>query len=76
MKAGRVAVGSHEGAQQKVTICREAAEALRKLVRRQGATLYMGLLGTFEVLLARYTGQEEMCVGTPIAGRTGAKRRG
>ncbi|HEY9402725.1 MAG TPA: amino acid adenylation domain-containing protein, partial [Pyrinomonadaceae bacterium] len=43
---------------------------LRELSRAQGATLYMVLLAAFKVLLYRWTGQEDILVGTPIAGRT------
>jgi amino acid adenylation domain-containing protein len=43
--------------------------ALRKLSRREGATLFMALLAAFQVLLARLTGQDDIAVGTPIANR-------
>src|SRR4030088_1433281 len=39
------------------------------LSQQQGATLYMTLLTAFKVLLYRYSGQEDICVGTPVAGR-------
>ena len=35
----------------------------------EGATLFMTLLAAFKVLLHRYSGQHDICVGTPIAGR-------
>ncbi len=44
-------------------------EALRALSRRQGGTLFMTVLAAFQILLARTAGQEEVTVGTPIAGR-------
>ena len=37
--------------------------------RREGATLFMTLLAAFHVLLHRYSGQDDIAVGTPIAGR-------
>ena len=37
---------------------------------RRSATPYMSLLAAFNVLLARYTGQDDICIGTPIAGRS------
>src|SRR5688500_16529884 len=37
--------------------------------RREGVTLFMSLLAGFQVLLARYSGQTDIAVGTPIAGR-------
>ncbi len=38
--------------------------------RQENATLYMTLLAAFQTLLSRYTGQEDLLVGSPIAGRT------
>ncbi|HKH48874.1 MAG TPA: amino acid adenylation domain-containing protein, partial [Thermoanaerobaculia bacterium] len=43
---------------------------LRGLGRAEGATLFMVLLAGFQALLARWSGQEDLAVGTPIAGRT------
>ncbi|HSF41241.1 MAG TPA: amino acid adenylation domain-containing protein, partial [Thermoanaerobaculia bacterium] len=47
----------------------ETAEELRGLARREGATLFMTLLAAFSELLHRHSGQEDLVVGTPIAGR-------
>jgi amino acid adenylation domain-containing protein/FkbM family methyltransferase len=44
-------------------------EALKQLSRREGATLYMTLLAAFQTLLYRYTGGEDIIVGSPIANR-------
>src|SRR5262249_54955462 len=44
--------------------------ALRMLSRREGATLFMTLLAAFQALLARYSGQDDIVVGSPIANRT------
>ncbi|MFQ5636062.1 MAG: condensation domain-containing protein, partial [Gammaproteobacteria bacterium] len=49
------------------------AEALRALGRAHGCTLYMVLLGAFDVLLHRYSGQTDLLVGTPVAGRERAE---
>ncbi|WP_036709705.1 non-ribosomal peptide synthetase, partial [Paenibacillus pinihumi] len=54
-------------------ISRELTERLRHLSNRQGSTLYMTLLAAYKVMLHKYTGQEEIIVGTPIAGRTRAE---
>src|SRR5262249_62134760 len=45
-------------------------EGGRALGRQEGATPYMTLLAAFQVLLHRYSGQEDFALGTPIAGRT------
>src|SRR5262249_28362089 len=46
------------------------AEDLRALSRREHVTLFMLLLAAFKVLLARYSGQEDILVGTPVANRS------
>jgi amino acid adenylation domain-containing protein len=48
------------------------SSGLRKLASEQGATLFMTALAAFKVLLSRYSGQDDICVGTPIANRTQA----
>ncbi len=49
------------------------SQQLQDLARREGATLFMVLLAAFQTLLYRYTGQEDILVGTPVAGRTRAE---
>ncbi|MET0397285.1 MAG: condensation domain-containing protein, partial [Longimicrobiaceae bacterium] len=46
------------------------AHELRELSQREGATLFMTLLAGWQALLARYSGQDDVVVGTPIAGRS------
>ncbi len=58
------------GAKQSLTLPKELSEGLVALSRQQGATLFMTLLAAFQTLLSRYTGQTDIAVGTPIAGRT------
>jgi amino acid adenylation domain-containing protein len=48
----------------------DVAEGLRALARREGATPFMALLAAFQLLLARWSGAEDVVVGTPVAGRT------
>jgi amino acid adenylation domain-containing protein len=48
----------------------ETADALRMLARREGATPFMALLSAFHLLLSRYSGHDDVVVGTPVAGRT------
>ena len=49
---------------------------LRSLAQQHGGTLYMILLAAFKVLLYRYTGQSDICVGSPIANRQYAETEG
>jgi len=54
----------------------ETAEGVRALARREGATPYMVLLTALDLLLARWSGQEDVVVGTPIANRTRRETEG
>lgn len=53
-----------------VTLPLDLTEALKTLSRREGVTLYMTLVAAFQTLLYRYTGQDDMVLGTFTAGRT------
>nr|WP_275899242.1 non-ribosomal peptide synthetase [Pyxidicoccus caerfyrddinensis] len=55
---------------------RELSDALEALCRQEGATPSMVVLAAFQVLLARYSGQDDVSVGAPIAGRTHAELEG
>ncbi|MBV9123278.1 MAG: AMP-binding protein, partial [Planctomycetes bacterium] len=72
----RPAVQTFRGARQPFTLVPGLVERLRFLGRQEGCTLYMVLLAAFQTLLHRYTGQEDICVGSPIAGRTRAQTEG
>jgi amino acid adenylation domain-containing protein len=65
----RPAMASASGGVVHWTIGAEVMAGLRELSRSMGSTLYMVMLGAFNVLLARYTGQGDVVVGTPVAGR-------
>ncbi|MGH9350162.1 MAG: amino acid adenylation domain-containing protein [Vicinamibacterales bacterium] len=69
----RPAVPTHRGAHRRVRIAAPLTRALKAVSRRAGATMYMTLLATFEILLARYTGQTDVVVGSPVAGRLRAE---
>ena len=56
-------------AKQKFELSKELMQKLRDLGRQTGVTLFMSLLAAFDVLLYRYSGQTDLLVGTPIAGR-------
>ncbi|HEY4326480.1 MAG TPA: amino acid adenylation domain-containing protein [Mucilaginibacter sp.] len=58
------------GATHSFHIDEELTARLYLLSQQQGATLYMTLLTALKVLLYRYSGQEDICVGTTVAGRT------
>ncbi|HEX7317734.1 MAG TPA: amino acid adenylation domain-containing protein [Pyrinomonadaceae bacterium] len=53
----------------------ELSEAVRAFSRRRGVTPFMTLLAAFKVLLGHHTGQEDLVVGSPIAGRNRAETR-
>ncbi|HET7232689.1 MAG TPA: amino acid adenylation domain-containing protein, partial [Longimicrobium sp.] len=69
----RPPVQTFRGATVPVALSPELLERLQALGRSEGATLYMTLLGAFQVLLSRYGGGEDVVVGSPIAGRTRAE---
>ncbi|HEX8273414.1 MAG TPA: amino acid adenylation domain-containing protein, partial [Longimicrobiaceae bacterium] len=52
------------------------SRGLRERARREGATLFMALLAGWQALLGRWAGQEDVVVGSPIAGRTRAETEG
>jgi amino acid adenylation domain-containing protein len=72
----RPAVASYAGA--RVEVCLEAslARQLRELSRAHGVTLYMTLLGSWAVLLARLSGQKDVVIGTPVANRNRVELEG
>ena len=65
----RPAVKSFEGTSVDFKIDKDIANKLNSLARKNRATLYMVLLAAYKALLYRYTGQEDIVVGSPIAGR-------
>jgi amino acid adenylation domain-containing protein len=65
----RLAVQNSRGATQSFLLDESLTEALVQLSQRENVTLFMTLLAAFQVLLYRYTGQADVLVGTPIAGR-------
>jgi acyl carrier protein len=66
----RPATQTFQGASQSFILSQESSAALISLSNRLGATLFMTLLTAFQVLLYRYSGQADICVGTPVANRT------
>lgn len=65
----RSAVQTFRGARQPLVLPASLSDELKAFSRREGVTLFMSLLAAFQVLLYRYTGQDDVVVGSPIAGR-------
>ncbi|HZR97743.1 MAG TPA: amino acid adenylation domain-containing protein [Chloroflexota bacterium] len=63
------ATRSGRGARHLFVLDTALIDAVKALSRREGATLYMTLLAAFKALLYRWTRQEDLLVGTPVAGR-------
>ena len=66
----RPARRTQHGAKERFHLPKDKLDSLRELSRTEGATLFMTLLAAFQTLLYRYTGQVDIVVGAPIAGRT------
>ncbi|SJZ83675.1 non-ribosomal peptide synthase domain TIGR01720/amino acid adenylation domain-containing protein/thioester reductase domain-containing protein [Chitinophaga eiseniae] len=66
----RPAVKGKNGAVEYLQIDKELTDRLLALSQQEGVTLFMTLLAALKVLLFRYSGQEDICVGSPISGRT------
>ncbi|MDW7614145.1 amino acid adenylation domain-containing protein [Peribacillus simplex] len=60
---------SFEGNHKIISFNEEQTEALRKIARETGSTMHMVLLSAFYILLSKYSGQEDLVIGTPVAGR-------
>jgi hypothetical protein len=65
----RASVQSHRGGCTEVFLPEPLADSLKALGRHENATLFMPLLAAFQVLLSRYTGSEDIVVGSMAAGR-------
>ncbi|HZF09509.1 MAG TPA: amino acid adenylation domain-containing protein, partial [Thermoanaerobaculia bacterium] len=66
----RPAVQGFRGRSRTMRLPATLRERLKECGRREGATLFMTLLGGFAALLGAYAGQEDVAVGSPVAGRT------
>ena len=65
----RSAMQRHRGGRQSFALSPELSEELRKLGRKESVTLFMTLLTAWQLLLARYSGQDDVVVGSPVANR-------
>jgi amino acid adenylation domain-containing protein len=66
----RAASGPGRGATLDFAFDSEVAAGLRAVARAGGATMFMTLLAVYATVLARYTGRDDLLIGTPVAGRT------
>ncbi|WP_164003031.1 non-ribosomal peptide synthetase, partial [Pyxidicoccus caerfyrddinensis] len=72
----RPAVRDHRGASVPVQVSASKWEALKALAQREDVTPFMLLLAAFQVVLHRHSGEEDISVGSPIAGRRHAELEG
>jgi amino acid adenylation domain-containing protein len=72
----RPAVQSSRGGCQSLVLQKTLTRRLKDMSRTDGVTLFMTLLAAFQTLLHRYTGQDDIAVGSPIAGRTRSETEG
>lgn len=66
----RPAVNSYRGASESFMLDAELSRGLKRLSSEIGVTLYVTLLGIYQVLLHRYTGKDDLIVGSSLMGRT------
>ncbi|MEH1870989.1 non-ribosomal peptide synthetase [Nostoc sp.] len=72
----RPAIQSYQGATQFFELPKKLTDALEKLSQQEGVTFFMTLLAAFKTLLYRYTYQEDIAVGSPIANRNHSEIEG
>jgi amino acid adenylation domain-containing protein len=72
----RPSAQSYNGAALRFNVEPEQVARLKELSRGEGATLFMTLLASFYALVHRYTGREDLVVGTPVANRGRAELEG
>jgi amino acid adenylation domain-containing protein len=72
----RPATRSFRGCSRHFVVGEELTLKLRELSRREGVTPFMAMLGGFDVLMSRYSGQRDIVVGTDVANRNRAEIEG
>ncbi|HEY0736083.1 MAG TPA: amino acid adenylation domain-containing protein, partial [Herpetosiphonaceae bacterium] len=72
----RPPVQTFRGATHSLSLPPALSQSLEALSQREGVTLFMTLLAGFKLLLARYSGQDDLVIGTPIANRTQSEVEG
>jgi amino acid adenylation domain-containing protein len=66
----RPAQQSYRGGREEYSLSSELTEKLKLVSQKQGVSLFMTLLAAFNILLSRYSRQEDLCVGSAITNRT------
>ncbi|MCO8165753.1 amino acid adenylation domain-containing protein [Pseudomonas sp. 21LCFQ010] len=69
----RPAIQSYAGANLRIELERHLVQRLKQLAQQQSSTLFMVLLASFQTVLHRYSGQDDIRVGVPIANRNRAE---
>jgi len=72
----RSAIQTFRGASERLQLAPGLAQELKALSRNEGATLFMTLLAAYQTLLFRYSGQADLVIGSPIAGRNRRETEG
>ncbi|MGH3659313.1 MAG: condensation domain-containing protein, partial [Micromonosporaceae bacterium] len=72
----RPPVPSYRGATHRLELDAVTTEALRRLCRQEGVTLFMVLVAAYAVVLARWSGQDDLVIGAPIANRNRVELEG
>ncbi|SEI15742.1 amino acid adenylation domain-containing protein [Pseudomonas asplenii] len=72
----RPSLQNHAGARTQVELERALVQGLKGLARQQGVTLFMLLLASFQALLHRHSGQNDIRVGVPVANRSRVETEG
>ncbi|MBI2197271.1 MAG: amino acid adenylation domain-containing protein [Candidatus Rokubacteria bacterium] len=65
----RLPMPSFRRARETITLSRALSQALHSLSRQEGASLFMTLVAAFQTLLHRYTGEDQIVIGSSVAGR-------
>jgi len=66
----RAATRTHHGSRINFSVAKDLSKQYSDFCQQQGITLFMGLIGGLAILLHRNSGQDDFCIGTPIANRT------
>ncbi|MCT7951982.1 amino acid adenylation domain-containing protein [Ancylothrix sp. C2] len=72
----RPVIQTYRGGRESLYLPPSLSKAVKAFAAREGVTLFMALLAVFKLLLSRYSGQEDIIVGSPIAGRNRAEIEG